>query len=103
MLPSSEIKRVTMMDYLEIVRRRIWLIIIPVIISAVVAVFIFQMEMKEEANKYTATAILLFEEKPVMGSMQLTGFSGDVRPMSADVLIEYAGTYDFCCKSCCTA
>ncbi|MBD3296553.1 MAG: polysaccharide biosynthesis tyrosine autokinase [Candidatus Omnitrophica bacterium] len=77
MLPNSEIKKADIKDYIQIIKKRLWILVIFAVVGAFVAVF--QAINAEKAYR-TSTTILLEEQRPIFGnSLKDVGYKQQVK------------------------
>ncbi len=82
MFPSADFKKVTIRDYLGILARRIWIIVICFFISIIVALVVFFWPYK----LYSASATLLVDEHPGGKVIKAGAFASSGGQEDADVM-----------------
>jgi capsular polysaccharide biosynthesis protein len=94
MFPSSELRKVTVRDYLEVIRRRMWIIVAVIAISVIVAGFysIFSPKIKI----YMSTTNVLVEEHPVLKTAAVKGVpAAKIQQRDMSVLLEHMRSRSF--------
>ncbi|MEA3489011.1 MAG: polysaccharide biosynthesis tyrosine autokinase [Candidatus Omnitrophota bacterium] len=95
MIPSSELKNVTIFDYLRIVLNRWKLVALCVLISCVCAAAFYLYQFHLKRPEYRATATILIEQHPVIDTLKVAGLTGDLPVMDVEVLVEHIQTMEF--------